>query len=154
MTFTARVQSILAATFGRIKYRYSRKHCSLSVRDLRSTGRHLLGAAFIARINPNLCKTLRTQYKTENNCINSQAQNTTALQPNVFLTGIRQLMVTSANYCQGQLQTPHSLSVITSQLDGKMFLQTLTFRRRIKSRLPFAGIIRGLPYSTRFQDKG
>ena len=30
----------------------------------------------------------------------------------------------------------------------------LTFRRRIKSRLPFAGIIRMLPYSTRFQDKG
>ena len=30
----------------------------------------------------------------------------------------------------------------------------LTFRRRIKSRLPFAGIIRRLTYSTRFQDKG
>ena len=33
-------------------------------------------------------------------------------------------------------------------------LDKLTFRRRIKSRLPFAGIIRRLPYSTRFQDKG
>ena len=31
---------------------------------------------------------------------------------------------------------------------------TLTFRRRIKSHLPFAGIIRSSPYSTRFQDKG
>ena len=31
---------------------------------------------------------------------------------------------------------------------------SLNFRRRIKSRLPFAGIIRRLPYSTRFQDKG
>ena len=30
----------------------------------------------------------------------------------------------------------------------------LNFRRRIKSRLPFAGIIRRLSYSTRFQDKG
>ena len=29
----------------------------------------------------------------------------------------------------------------------------LTFKRRIKSRLPFAGIISS-PYSTRFQDKG
>ena len=29
----------------------------------------------------------------------------------------------------------------------------LIFRRRIKSRLPFAGITRRLPYSTRFQDK-
>ena len=32
--------------------------------------------------------------------------------------------------------------------------QQLNFRRRIKSRLPFAGIIRRLPYSTRFQGKG
>jgi len=32
--------------------------------------------------------------------------------------------------------------------------EALTFRCRIKSRLPFAGIIRRLPYSTRFQDKG
>ena len=32
--------------------------------------------------------------------------------------------------------------------------EKLTFRRRIKSHLPFAGIIRRLPYSTRFQDKG
>jgi hypothetical protein len=30
----------------------------------------------------------------------------------------------------------------------------LTFKRRIKSRLPFDGIIRRLRYSTRFQDKG
>ena len=30
----------------------------------------------------------------------------------------------------------------------------LIFRRRIKSRLPFAGIIRRLQFSTRFQDKG
>jgi hypothetical protein len=30
----------------------------------------------------------------------------------------------------------------------------INFRRRIKSRLPFAGIIRSSPYSTRFQDKG
>ena len=30
----------------------------------------------------------------------------------------------------------------------------LTFRRRIKSHLPFSGIIKSSPYSTRFQDKG
>ena len=30
----------------------------------------------------------------------------------------------------------------------------LIFRRRIKSRLPFAGIIRRLSYSTGFEDKG
>ena len=32
--------------------------------------------------------------------------------------------------------------------------QWLTFKRRIKSRLPFAGIIRSSPNSTRFQGKG
>ena len=30
----------------------------------------------------------------------------------------------------------------------------LNFKRRIKSHLPFAGIIRSSPYSTRFQDRG
>ena len=30
----------------------------------------------------------------------------------------------------------------------------LIFKRRIKSHLPFAGIIRSSPYSPRFQDKG
>ena len=30
----------------------------------------------------------------------------------------------------------------------------LIFTRRIKSHLPFAGIIRSSPYSPRFQDKG
>ena len=35
-----------------------------------------------------------------------------------------------------------------------LYSPVLTFRRRIKSRLPFAGIIRRLPYFTGFQDKG
>ena len=30
----------------------------------------------------------------------------------------------------------------------------VTFKRRIKCHLPYAGIIRSSPYSTRFQDKG
>ena len=34
------------------------------------------------------------------------------------------------------------------------FCPYLTFNRRIKSRLPFAGIVRSSPYSPRFQDKG
>ena len=33
-------------------------------------------------------------------------------------------------------------------------LRLLTFKRRIKSHLPFAGIIRNSPYSPRFQDNG
>ena len=34
------------------------------------------------------------------------------------------------------------------------FSKYLTFKRRIKSHLPFAGIIRSSPYSPRFQDNG
>jgi hypothetical protein len=45
----------------------------------------------------------------------TRTQNTTALQPNVFLSGMNRLRVTNnlrsafpkANICQGQLQTPH-----------------------------------------------
>ena len=33
-------------------------------------------------------------------------------------------------------------------------MHILTFKRRIKSHLPFSGIIRSSPYSPRFQDKG
>jgi len=35
-----------------------------------------------------------------------------------------------------------------------VYLQLVTFKHRIKSHLPFTGIIRSLPYSPRFQDKG
>jgi hypothetical protein len=34
------------------------------------------------------------------------------------------------------------------------YVSKLTFKRRIKSHLPFEGIIRSSPYYTRFQDKG
>ena len=40
---------------------------------------------------------------------------------------------------------------ISYELAGQ---NTLTFKRRIKSHLPFAGVIRNSPYSSRFQDKG
>ena len=39
-------------------------------------------------------------------------------------------------------------------LSTPIIKSTLTFRCRINSRLPFAGIISRLPYSTGFQDKG
>jgi hypothetical protein len=63
----------------------------------------------------------KTQYTTKNYII-SHAQNTTALHPNVFLTEVHvhRLLVTktgasafpSSNNCQGQLQTPQSVSVV------------------------------------------
>jgi hypothetical protein len=53
------------------------------------------------------------------NYILSHPKHSTALQPNVFLTGTHRLLLTSkgrstscgANNCQGQLQTPQSVSV-------------------------------------------
>jgi len=39
-------------------------------------------------------------------------------------------------------------------LYGRQNSEYLTFKRLIKSRLPFAGIIRSSPYSTVFLDKG
>jgi hypothetical protein len=72
-------------------------------------------------------KYLRTRLTTyeyntaDNNCIVWHARNTTAFQPNIFLTGTHRLLVTSngwsafpsANNCQGQLQTAESLCVTT-----------------------------------------
>ena len=42
---------------------------------------------------------------------------------------------------------------VNRQANCLLVLRELTFRCRIKSRLPFAGISRSSPYSTRFQDK-
>jgi hypothetical protein len=36
----------------------------------------------------------------------------------------------------------------------KLVIHNLTFKRRIKSHLPFAGIIRSSAYSPHFQDNG
>ena len=49
---------------------------------------------------------------------------------------------------------PHAPKIPRLRLPVVLIGMVLTFRRRIKSRLPFAGIIRMLPYSTGFQDKG
>jgi hypothetical protein len=53
-----------------------------------NTARHLLVVSFITSLNSNLYTVISIQNTKENNCIISHAQNTTALQPNVSLTGI------------------------------------------------------------------
>ena len=48
-----------------------------------------------------------------------------------------------------------SVNVCSGTVGNRVVLgEILTFKRRIKSHLPFAGIIRSSPYSTGFQDKG
>jgi hypothetical protein len=62
---------------------------------------------------------ITTQNITENNCIISLAQNTNELQLKVYLAGTYRLLVTNkglsafpcTNKCQGQLQTPQSVSL-------------------------------------------
>ena len=60
-------------------------------------------------------------------------------------------------YMYNQAQDCLEYLVLPSAFDiprDSNLIWPLTFKRRIKSRLPFAGIIRSSPYSTRFQDKG
>ena len=51
-------------------------------------------------------------------------------------------------------QTWMWIKSITHNKTIKKLNIALNFKRRIKSHLPFAGIIRSSPYSPRFQDKG
>ena len=44
--------------------------------------------------------------------------------------------------------------IVTWCVKDNALSASLTFKRRIKSHLPFAGIIRRSPYSPHFQDKG
>jgi len=89
----------------------------VSFHGLLSIRRHLFGISFVTYLKSILCAAPTSPSNTENNCIISHSKNTTAIQPNVFLTGIHRLFVTSnrrssiprANTCQSQLQTPHSV---------------------------------------------
>jgi hypothetical protein len=122
---------------GKHTYRYCQKQESLSLRDFRSTGRHLSGVSFITSLKSDICTGLTTQNTTENKCIISHAQTTTAIQSHVFFNVIHRLLATGkggsdflrANHCQGQLQTPQSKSVLVSKLfrEGK-HLMCLTVR--------------------------
>ena len=58
-------------------------------------GRYLLGLSFVTNLKSSLSMALTTQNTTENSSINLQAQNATALQLRVFLTGIYQLLDTN-----------------------------------------------------------
>ena len=101
----------LVTKIGGKTYRSCPKHKSLSLHDILSTCRHLLGVPFVEKLKSNLRTALTTHNATEYNWVILQAQNTTALQPIVFLTGIHRLLVTSkgrsaspsAYHCQGQL---------------------------------------------------
>ena len=80
----------------------------------------MLDISFTTSLMSELCTAISTKNTTDNECFNSHAQNTTALQDNVPLTGIHRLLIRnkgrwdfpSAKDCQAQLQTPQSVSVV------------------------------------------
>jgi hypothetical protein len=121
LTFTAWGQSLNTLKHGQGKiYRSCHKHDSVSLRYILPTGGHLLDVSFITSLKSNLCTALTTRNSTGNNCVTWHAQNTTAFQPNVFVTVIYQLLFASngymdfpsLDYSQGQLQTPQLLCVV------------------------------------------
>jgi hypothetical protein len=125
LAFRARVQFLDNHGDGRSKRKQvgSVKDLNLSLHGLLSTGHRLLVVSLITSLQLHLYTALTTQTATEHNCIVSHAQNTTALQSSVFLTGIYRLLGTnkgrsafpSADNYQGQLQSPQSVSVVAHQ---------------------------------------
>jgi hypothetical protein len=74
----------LPATVGGGAYRSCQEHQSVPFHN-HSSGRYWLGVSFITCLKSNLCTALITDSSTEYNFIVSQEQNTTAVQPKVFL---------------------------------------------------------------------
>jgi hypothetical protein len=76
-------------------------------------------------LKSNLCAVVTTQNITEDNCIISHAQNTTALQSSVFFNWNRSVtahkqgwvIFLSSNIYQNQWVTAHSISVVHLGLD-------------------------------------
>ena len=70
---------------------------------------------------------------------------------------IKNSLWTSWLYCNRQVHRDFLITLYLRLKSIKMFhcyrRVTLTFKRRIKSHLPFADIIRSSPYSPRFQDR-
>jgi len=71
----------------------------------------------------------------QNNFIVLHAQNTTALQPNLFLTVLHQLLITSkgrsilssSNHCQCQLKIRQSVSIVLLLWSYQVKMQQLNF---------------------------
>jgi hypothetical protein len=75
-----------AATMVGGKHTGPGKNMSPSLHVFLSTGHHLLAVSLVTRLKSNSCTALTTQNSTKNNCIFSYIPNTTALQPNDFVT--------------------------------------------------------------------
>ena len=128
LTFTASVGSLNTGNDCRRKT-HTVKNMSLSLHDLPSTGRRLLGVSFITSLKSNLWTALTTQNTTKiivltlslshtHTHTHTHTQNTTALQLNVLLNVICQLLVTS----KGRSTFPNSNNV---KVNRKLLSQCL-----------------------------
>jgi hypothetical protein len=119
LTCTAWVVSLNTCDDGPGKtYRSFQKHEPLLLPDVISFYWLLCIRCFVCNsLKAHLCTALTTQNTTTNNCIILHAQNTTALKPNVFLTGIASVIGHKQRTvpCQGQLQTPQSVTIIVQE---------------------------------------
>ena len=101
LTCTAWVESLTLRDDGRGKHTHHVRNISLYHYDfLTDTGRSVLGVLFVT-------STVLATYKRS---VLSRVQNTITVEPSVFLmvTNKGDRFCPSANYCQGQLQTPQS----------------------------------------------
>jgi magnesium-transporting ATPase (P-type) len=114
-----RVRSIRDGVRERETYGSYQNMSLLTLWDLLSTGHQLWGVLFITNVKWNLFASLSTSNTTATNCIISYAQNTTLLQPIVFLTGIHQFLIASGDrLSQRKLprSTTSSLVIISTML--------------------------------------
>jgi hypothetical protein len=93
---------------GRVKF--------VALHDFLSNGHNLLGVSFIRSLKSNLCTAVTIRDTTENSSIISHTQNITALQLDVLLTGMHQLLITNKRGMACPAQT-------NSKVNWKLFSQ-------------------------------
>ena len=124
-----------------------------SNRSLRSTGEvatqatgHLQSVSYCGDVSQTLCEGPIIYFKVFHRYIYIYISVSADFQPSESPT---KFLACSSHNSLLHLPTSATRSWRTS-----LFGLYLTFKRRIKSHLPFAGIIRSSPYSPRFQDNG
>jgi len=97
-----------------------------------------------------------TKYFHQNQVTLPHIQISVTFSSHFFSKGKDALYVIStiADSVKKNLRATCSSQVAFPTTRGFQKHRCLTFKRRIKSHLPFAGIIRSSPYSPRFQDNG
>jgi hypothetical protein len=114
------------------EYNSCQKHESVSLHDLR-IDRHLFDVSFIISLKSNMYTSLKT-HNTANNGIIPHRNNTSALQPNVFL--LRSIGSVHKHQTVNFPQRKQlSRSTANSSVSMCSFVQVLPFRRNQSTKL-------------------